>query len=49
MCAVQEEKARYAARDPIPRLRKQLLDAGLASEAELKAIEKRVTDEVGGG
>lgn len=39
------EKARYAARDPITALKKYLIESSLASEAELKAIEKKI-DEV---
>ncbi|KAF5833160.1 thiamine diphosphate-binding protein [Dunaliella salina] len=42
----KDEKAHYAARDPIPQLRKYLLEKGLATEAEIKAIDKRVEDEV---
>mmetsp|Transcript_14908 Transcript_14908/g.40204 ORF Transcript_14908/g.40204 Transcript_14908/m.40204 type:complete len:420 (-) Transcript_14908:991-2250(-) len=42
----KEEKAHYAARDPIPQLRKYLLEKGLATEAEIKAIDKRVEEEV---
>ncbi|WCJ22508.1 Pyruvate dehydrogenase E1 component subunit alpha [Euphorbia peplus] len=39
------EKAHYAARDPITSLKKYILENNLASEAELKAIEKKI-DEV---
>uniref|UniRef100_A0A7S0S4K5 Pyruvate dehydrogenase E1 component subunit alpha n=1 Tax=Chlamydomonas leiostraca TaxID=1034604 RepID=A0A7S0S4K5_9CHLO len=42
----KEEKAHYAARDPIPRLRQQMIEWGLATEADIKALEKRVADEV---
>mmetsp|Transcript_10920 Transcript_10920/g.18949 ORF Transcript_10920/g.18949 Transcript_10920/m.18949 type:complete len:409 (-) Transcript_10920:591-1817(-) len=42
----KEEKAKYAARDPIPQLRAFMLSNGLASEAEIKAIDKKVADEV---
>ncbi len=45
----KEEKARYQARDPIPQLRKYMLEHGLATDADIKAIEKRVNDEVRGG
>ncbi|GMN42796.1 hypothetical protein TIFTF001_011990 [Ficus carica] len=38
------EKARYAARDPITALKKYLLENKLASEQELKAIEKKVDE-----
>ncbi|KAJ0860953.1 putative pyruvate dehydrogenase (acetyl-transferring) [Helianthus annuus] len=40
-----DEKARYAARDPITQFKKYLIENKLASEAELKAIEKKI-DEV---
>ena len=40
------EKARYAARDPITALKKYIFENKLASEAELKAIEKKINDEV---
>ncbi|XWS35955.1 hypothetical protein CRYUN_Cryun20dG0041100 [Craigia yunnanensis] len=39
------EKAHYAARDPITALKKYLFENSLASEAELKAIDKKI-DEV---
>lgn len=39
------EKAKYAARDPIVALKKYLVENKLASEQELKAIEKKI-DEV---
>lgn len=39
------EKAHYAARDPIVALKKYLLDNEIATEAELKSIEKKI-DEV---
>ncbi|KAA3460563.1 pyruvate dehydrogenase E1 component subunit alpha, mitochondrial-like [Gossypium australe] len=39
------EKAHYAARDPITALKKCLIDNSLASEADLKAIDKKI-DEV---
>jgi TPP-dependent pyruvate/acetoin dehydrogenase alpha subunit len=42
----KEEKAHYAARDPIPQLKAALLKKGWATEGELKEIEKRVADEV---
>lgn len=42
----KEEKAHYAARDPIPQLRAAMLKKGWATEAELKAIDQRVADEV---
>lgn len=39
------EKAHYAARDPINALKKYMMENNLASESELKAIEKKI-DEV---
>lgn len=42
----KEEKAKYLARDPIPQLKKYMLEHGLATEAEIKAIEERVMEEV---
>ena len=39
-----EEKAKYAQRDPITGLKSYLLDNGLATEAELKDIEKKIDD-----
>ncbi|CAI5978864.1 unnamed protein product [Closterium sp. NIES-64] len=41
-----EEKAKYAARDPIIALKKHILETGLATEADLKAIEKKIDDVV---
>eukprot|EP00475_Leptophrys_vorax_P002083 TRINITY_DN11183_c0_g1_i6.p1 TRINITY_DN11183_c0_g1~~TRINITY_DN11183_c0_g1_i6.p1 ORF type:complete len:434 (+),score=39.27 TRINITY_DN11183_c0_g1_i6:47-1348(+) len=41
-----EEKAKYAARDPIIALKKFILENGVATEAELKAIEKKIDDYV---
>jgi hypothetical protein len=38
-----EEKAKYAARCPIKQLKAHLLDHGLATEEELKAIDSKVT------
>lgn len=43
----KDEKAAYAARDPIPQLRTFMLSNGLASEADIEAIHKRVEEEVG--
>lgn len=40
------EKDAYAARDPIPRLRRQLIENGLMTEADIVALEKSVVDEV---
>lgn len=40
-----DEKAHYAARDPIVALKRYLVEQDLATESELKAIEKRI-DEV---
>lgn len=42
----REEKAKYQARDPIPQLRKHMIESGLATEADIKEIEKRVAEEV---
>lgn len=39
------EKAKYAARDPITALKKYMIESNLVSEAELKAIDKKI-DEV---
>lgn len=39
--SLADEKASYAARDPITALRKYILEKELASEAELKDIEKK--------
>jgi hypothetical protein len=38
-----EEKAKYAARCPIKQLKAHLLEHGLATEDELKAIDKKVS------
>jgi len=38
------EKAHYAARDPIVALKKYLLENELATEADLKSIEKKIDD-----
>jgi pyruvate dehydrogenase E1 component alpha subunit len=40
----KDEKAVYAARDPIPQLKAYMLQNGLATEAEIKDIEKKVAD-----
>lgn len=42
----KEEKDHYAARDPIPQLKAFLLAQGLATEEDIKALEKEVTAEV---
>lgn len=42
----QEEKDAYMKRDPIPRLRQQLLDMGWASGDDIKDIEKSVIAQV---
>ncbi|CAL9069717.1 pyruvate dehydrogenase E1 component subunit alpha-3, chloroplastic-like [Musa acuminata AAA Group] len=39
-----DEKSHYAARDPIVSLKKYILEKNLASESELKAIEKKIDD-----
>lgn len=41
-----DEKARYAARDPIVALKKYLLENNLASEQELKGIKDKIIEEV---
>ena len=45
-CLYPDEKAHYAARDPIVVLKKYMLEHNLASEAELKAIVKRIDEEI---
>eukprot|EP01026_Neomeris_dumetosa_P021878 TRINITY_DN1904_c0_g2_i5.p1 TRINITY_DN1904_c0_g2~~TRINITY_DN1904_c0_g2_i5.p1 ORF type:complete len:457 (+),score=63.66 TRINITY_DN1904_c0_g2_i5:62-1372(+) len=40
------EKAHYAARDPIPKFREYMLDMGIVTEEEIKAMEQEVNDEV---
>ncbi|KAL2893407.1 PDH-E1 ALPHA: Pyruvate dehydrogenase E1 component subunit alpha-3 chloroplastic [Bienertia sinuspersici] len=40
------EKASYNSRDPITALKKYLTENNLASEADLKAIEKRIEEEI---
>ncbi|KAL6982166.1 Pyruvate dehydrogenase E1 component subunit alpha, testis-specific form, mitochondrial [Sarracenia purpurea var. burkii] len=40
------EKAGYAARDPIDALKKYMIDNNVASEEDLKAIEKKIEDVV---
>ena len=39
-----DEKAHYAARDPITALKKYLFEHDLATESELKAIDKKIDD-----
>ncbi|GBG89069.1 hypothetical protein CBR_g48779 [Chara braunii] len=41
-----EEKAKYAARDPIAALKRYMLENQLCSEDELKAIDKQVEEVV---
>ncbi|OAY74608.1 pyruvate dehydrogenase E1 component subunit alpha-3, chloroplastic [Ananas comosus] len=41
-----DEKAHYATRDPITALKKYILEHNLASESELKTIEKKIDDEI---
>ena len=41
-----DEKAHYAARDPITALKTYMLEHNLATESELKAIEKKIDDVV---
>jgi len=42
----KEEKEHYAARDPIPQLKEYMLKNGLATEEEIKALDKSVEEEV---
>jgi len=42
----KEEKAKYQARDPIPKLKTYMLQNGLATEAEIKELEQKVIAEV---
>mmetsp|Transcript_31207 Transcript_31207/g.69404 ORF Transcript_31207/g.69404 Transcript_31207/m.69404 type:complete len:405 (+) Transcript_31207:99-1313(+) len=42
----KDEKAHYMARDPIPQLKKYMIDNGLATEADIKEIEKKVMEVV---
>lgn len=42
----KEEKEKYAARDPIPQLKKYMLENKLATEDDFKALEKSVAEEV---
>ncbi|KIY99248.1 pyruvate dehydrogenase E1 component subunit alpha [Monoraphidium neglectum] len=42
----KEEKAKYAARDPIPQLKDYMLANGLATEADIKEIHDKVMAEV---
>ncbi|PQM42620.1 pyruvate dehydrogenase E1 component subunit alpha-3 chloroplastic isoform X1 [Prunus yedoensis var. nudiflora] len=39
-----DEKAHYAARDPITALKKYILENNLATEQELKAIHKKIDE-----
>lgn len=41
-----DEKAHYAARDPITALKKYLFEQDLATESELKAIDKKIDDAI---
>lgn len=41
-----DEKAHYATRDPIPAFKNYLIEHNLATESELKAIEKKIDDVV---
>jgi len=42
----EDELSRWRARDPLPLMRQKVLESGAASERDLAAIEKEVTDEV---
>ena len=46
MTSCTDEKSHYAARDPITSLKKYIIEQNLASEAELKSIEKKIDDVV---
>nr|CAB3497597.1 unnamed protein product [Digitaria exilis] len=41
-----DEKSHYAARDPITALKKYIIEENLATESELKSIEKKIEDVV---
>ncbi|KAG8064193.1 hypothetical protein GUJ93_ZPchr0004g40498 [Zizania palustris] len=41
-----DEKSHYAARDPIAALKKYIIEQNLATESELKSIEKKIDDVV---
>ncbi|CAK9167046.1 unnamed protein product [Ilex paraguariensis] len=41
---IEAEKAHYATRDPITALKKYMIENNLASEAELRAIEKKIDE-----
>uniref|UniRef100_A0A0E0KMA4 Pyruvate dehydrogenase E1 component subunit alpha n=3 Tax=Oryza TaxID=4527 RepID=A0A0E0KMA4_ORYPU len=41
-----DEKSHYAARDPITALKKYIIEQNLATESELKSIEKKIDDVV---
>ena len=42
----KEEKAAYAARDPIPQLKQYMIDHALATEADIKELERKVMEVV---
>ncbi|MEW5310809.1 MAG: hypothetical protein WDW38_002570 [Sanguina aurantia] len=42
----KDEKAHYAARDPIPKFRSYMIDNSLMSEADIKALEAEVMEEI---
>jgi hypothetical protein len=46
VCLCAAEKSHYASRDPIVALKKYLLENGLATEEDLKAVEKKIDDVV---
>jgi pyruvate dehydrogenase E1 component alpha subunit len=41
-----EEVEQWSKRDPLPRFQKYLMDKGLLSETEIKAVESEVSDEI---
>ena len=44
--SLTDEKSHYASRDPIAQLKKYIIQQNLASEAELKSIDKKIDDVV---
>lgn len=46
VCLRAAEKSHYASRDPIVAFKKYLLENGLATEEDLKAVEKKIDDVV---
>jgi len=46
MTLCTDEKTHYASRDPITALKKYIIEQNLATESELKSIEKKIDDVV---